>query len=274
LTSEEIRSWRETIHRQGNSGLGTRGEVLTFIKSVGFCFAFGPENGDTPSLGAALVQGEFSTGKINSGSSRMDIRKVIPSGAKVYLGRLLKNKPTIVSPEFLTFFYALSRRSGALDEHTEEHRKGTLSSAAQLIMQALMEESPQATFALRLASGLNGTADRKKFEHALGELQKKMFIVQSAGGVSPAQQEWDILVRRFPKEATKSHLISEEEARARVLGKYCQNQLVVTVPGIQKFFGWEKQEIFRALGFLKREGTITPEVRVDGRDGKFYAFIH
>jgi hypothetical protein len=59
-----------------------------------------------------------------------------------------------------------------------------------------------------------------------------------------------------------------------VLGKYCQNQLVVTVPGIQKFFGWEKQEIFRALGFLKREGTITPEVRVDGKDGKFYAFIH
>jgi hypothetical protein len=272
LTSEEIDLWRENLHRQYVTRIDTRADLLRYIKQVGFCFMSGSEHGDSPTLLAALREGGLASARDGMDGVRFELRRLLPPGAKVYFARYLKGRPTVIAPEFVTYFFALSGRSGAPDDHAREHRKGELSAAAAAIVDALTEESPQSTLALRLTSGMSGKSDKKKFEHAVLELQKKMFVVQLSGTV--AEAEWDLVIKRFAREAGKSHAISEDNARATVLAKYCQNQLVVSAPAIQKLFAWDKQTIYRALGQLRKDGIITPDVKVDGKSGGYYAYVH
>lgn len=279
-TSEAVESWRDKVHRKTiRLAVKNKAQAFRFIQDVGFCFAFKAEHSESPCLWHA------ATGRRNPEMPKQahrdpymsfvwEMKNILPAEKKVYYGRLLRNRPTMVSLEFLPYFYALSRRSGSPNEHLVEFAKGTLSSAAKAIMDALCDSSPQVTKGLKLASGLHSKADRQEFDKAIAELQRKMFIVKVAEHHDPFTFEWETILRRFPKETKESREISEEQACQKILQKYFENQLVGTVSSIQGLFGWDKQVIFRTLGHLKNAGVITPDVFVNGSDGKYYGLVH
>ena len=278
-TTEEVEAWRDKVHRRTSRlAIRTKAQALRFIEDVGFCIAFKAENSESACLWHAAV------GRRSPDMPRhthhdpyigfvWEMKRILPAEKRIYYGRLLRNRPTMVSLEYFPYFYALSRRSGAADEPLREFLKGNLSPAAKSIMDALADSSPQVTKGLKLASGFHSKGDRKVFDSAIIELQKKMYIVKVAEHHDPFTFEWETILKRFSKETRRSRRISEEEARQKILQKYFENQLVGTVASIKRMFGWEKQEIFRTLGHLKSTGVITPDVLVDGRDGKFYGLV-
>lgn len=278
-THEEVERWRDKVYRRTRKlAIRTKHGALQFINDVGFCFAFKADYSESPCLWHAAI-GERSprvpvhTHRDPFLSFVWEMKDILPAEKKIYYGKLLKNRPTMVSLEYFRYFYALSRRNGSTDEYLHEFAGGKLSSAAKSIMDALADSSPQITKGLRLASGLHTRADRKEFDRAITELQRKMFIVKVGEHYDPFTFEWETVQRRFRKETKDSRKVSLEQARTRILQKYFENQLVGTVSSIQKLFRWEKQEIYRALGQLVSLGIITPDVIVDGKQDKYYGLI-
>lgn len=279
-SSEEVEAWRDRVHRRKRSlAVRTKQQALRFINDVGFCFAFKSDHSESPCLWHAATGERNPRLPVHTHhdpflSFVWEMKNVLPAEGRVYYGKLLKNRPTIVSLEFFPYFYALSRRNGSRDEYLQEFAGGKLSSAAKAIMDALSDSSPQVTKGLKLASGLHTKGDRREFDKAIAELQRKMFIVKIAEHYDPFTFEWETVQRRFRNEIKKSRALSPEHARKKIMQKYFENQLVGTVASIRRLFGWEKQEIFRALGQLKNSGIIVPDIRVDGKQGNHYALIN
>lgn len=278
-TWEGVERWRDRVHRRTPSRAVTgMKQALDFIESVGFCFAFKAEHSELPCLWHAacgrrdpvLPKHTHSDPAI---SFVWEMKDRLPAERKIYYGKLLKGRPTMVSLEYLPNFYVLAERSGARDEYLQEHRRGRLSTTARNIMEALLDSWPQTTKGLKLATSMHGKPDRPSFDRAIAELQTKMFIVKVAEEYEPFTFVWAPFSRAYAPEVRKARRISTEEARARLLERYFANQLVATVTSIQRLFRWSRKEIYQALGLLMRRGVIRPDILVDGKDHRYYGYV-
>ena len=201
------------------------------------------------------------------------MKDVLPAEGKIYYGKLLKRRPTMVSLEFLPYFYVLSGRTGVPDEYRKEFLTGRISGLARDIMEALADSSPQVTRGLRLATGSFAREDRSTFDKAITELQARMFIVKVAEQSDPFSFVWAPFTKAFAPQVRKARRISSETARQKLLEQYFRNQLVGSVESIQNLFRWGKQTIYQALGKLVQDGIIMPNVKVNGTEKRFYAHI-
>ncbi len=278
-TWEQIERWRDKVHRRSpRLAVATKRQALRFINDVGFCFAFKSDNSELPCLwhAACGVRDPVMPKQTHHDpyiSFVWEMKDTLPAERKIYYGKLLKGRPTMVSLEYLPYFFVLAERTGAPDEYLQEFRRGRLSPTAREIMDALMDSWPQVTKGLKLATGKHGKADRADFDKAIAELQTKMFIVKVAEQYDPFTFVWAPLNRTFHREVRKSHRISPENARMEILSRYFAVQLIGTVSSIHRLFGWNKQEIYQTLGLLQQRGIIRTDVTVEGRDHRYYLFI-
>lgn len=276
LTLEQVERWRDKVHRRRPSlAVSSKKQALNFVNSVGFCFAFKAEHSELPCLWHATAGQRQPTVPAHTHidpaiSFVWEMKEVLPAERRLYYGRLLKHRPTMVSLEYLPYFYALSGRSGQKREYTREFTQGKLTRAAKEVMDALMDSPPQNTKGLKLATGLESRARRVEFDKALSELQEKMFVVKIAEEHGPFSFVWAPMTQVFPEEIRKARRISTDEARERILDRYFRNQYVASVAAIHRLFRWNKQEIFRALGQLMRKGIVGGNVRLDALPGNFY----
>lgn len=276
---EQIERWRDKVHRRTPKlAVGTKQQALSFVNRTGFCFAFKSEHSELPCLWHA------ATGMRNPAMPKHThedpgisfvwrIKDVLPAERKIYYGKLIKGRPTMVSLEYLPYFYVLAERTGAMDEVAQEFRKGNLSLSAQRIMEALADSWPQTTKGLKLATGLHGRSDRVTFDKAIAELQTKMFIVKVAEEYEPFGFVWAPFVKTYPAEVRKARRISSDEARTRILQRYFGNQFIATVTLIQRLFRWNKKDIYHALGQLMQQGIVRSDVMVEGKDHRYYCLV-
>lgn len=279
-TSEEVERWRDKVHRRSPKlAVRSKAGALRFIENVGYCFAFKAEHSEAPCLwhaavGMRDVEMPHHTHHDPYLSFVWEMKNILPSERKIYYGKLLKRRPTMVSMEYFPYFYALSERTGAPDEYLDEFHRGRLSPVAKAIMESLADTSPQVTKGLKLATGNHTRGDRATFDKAITELQSKMFIVKVGEHHEPFTFEWAPVHSAFPSVVRKSRKISPEAARHAILERYFKNQLVGTVDAIYRLFGWKKQIVYQSLGRLMEEGVIVSNVKVDGMDSKYYALVH
>lgn len=278
-TIEEIESWRDKVHRRRpRLAVKTKKEALDFINSVGFCFAFKADNSELPCLWHAACGAREPVMPEHTHhdpylSFVWEMKDILPSEGKIYYGKLLRKRPTMISLEYLPYFYVLSGRSGARDEFMKEFLRGELTSTAKEIMEALTDSSPQLTKGLKLATGSISKRDRAGFDKAITELQTKMFLVKVAEAHDPFSFVWAPLRGAFAAQVKKAKSISPEVARFRILERYFQNQLVGTVDSVHRLFRWSKQTIYHTLGQLVERGIVTTSIKVDGRDHKYYCLL-
>jgi hypothetical protein len=278
-TWEEIERWRDKVHRRRPSlAVTSKRQALQFIHDVGYCFAFKAENSELPCLWHAAcgmrdpVMPEH-THHDPYISFVWEMKDVLPSEGKIYYGKLLKRRPTMVSLDYLPYFYVLSGRTGAKDEFRKEFLTGRLSPIARDIMEALKDSSPQVTRGLKLATGTFTKDERGSFDKAITELQSRMFIVKVAELADPFSFVWAPFTKAFAAQVRKARRISPETARQRLLERYFQNQFIGSVDTIQNLFRWGRQTIYQTLGKLVQSGVITPNVTIIGSDTRFYAHI-
>jgi len=280
FTRAEIEGWRDRVHcRLPKLAVRTKEEALDFVDRVGFCFAFKSENSELPCLWHAACGMRNPLMPQHSHhdpylSFVWEMKDILPSERKIYYGKLLKRRPTMISLKYLPYFYVLSDRTGSLREYVQEHGRGRLSATARDIMEALEDSSPQVTQGLKIATGRMSKGDRAEFDRAVAELQSKMYIVKVGEQHDPFTFIWAPIEQCFRKELRRSRGISADLARRRILAKYFENQLVATVGQIVRLFRWPKQAVFQTLGRLVRDGFVTTDVTVEGESQQCYCLIN
>lgn len=264
---EDIERWRDKSHRR-TAALAVRNErqALSFINSVGFCLAAKADGLELPNLWDAVTSAQFKAIRFNNEdtpkrsyylSYAWEIQGILPNHNSVFYGKIFKRRPSLVSKEFFPYFYALTERTGAKDEHKTEHAHGRLSSTAKNIMDVLMKNEPMTAKELRFAISGRGKKSVADFERAIEELQRKMFVARIVGTRNSFGAEWSPIIKCFAAEVRRSRKISTELARFRLLERYFENQLVSTINTIHDVFGWQRQIIYHTIGQLVHAGRIT-----------------
>lgn len=278
-TLAQVERWRDRTHRCTPArAVATKRQALAYVESVGFCFAFKSERSELPCLWHAAVGLRDPVMPRHTHhdpgiSFVWQMKDELPAERRIYYGKLLKGRPTMVSLEFLPYFYVLAGRTGVKGEYLRAHRRGSLSDTAREIMEALADSSPQNTKGLKLATGLHAPGDRLRFDRAMAELQERMFIVKVAEEEEQFSFVWAPFDSTFPGAVRRARRISDDEARVAILERYFSVQLVGTVVEIQRLFRWDRQAVFRTLGTLVARGGVRSDVTVDGKDRRYYAYI-
>jgi len=276
ITWEQVEAWRDRVHRRSpRRAIATKAQALRFVNDVGFCFAFKSEHSELPCMWHAATG---SRDPVMPEHSHMDphisfvweMKDVLPAERLIYYGKLLKHRPTMVSVDFLPYFYVLSGRTGQRREFDREYIRGKLSRTAREILETLDENAPQPTKGLKLAVGLDRKQDRAEFDEAIAELQEKMYIAKSSEQQDPFSFVWAPLELSFPKQVRKARRISPDEARLRILERYFRNQMCASFSQIRRLFRWEKQDIYRAVGQLVQMSFITGNVTISGKPEKYF----
>ena len=162
---------------------------------------------------------------------------------RVYYGKLARGKAMFLAPRMIPYFKAL----WGIPMRQEKRR---LSDSALKLLRVLRREWEMGTADLRKESGI---LDRKRFTHALDELQRAMIVVPNEAVYQPRfSYLWGLAEERFPEElATKvdRHTALCEVARCFLEGAG------MSVPGeLARFTGLMRPEAGLGNRALVEEG--------------------
>lgn len=277
ITWEKIETLRdETYRRTPQRQVRTMAQALDFVNATGFCFAFKANKSELPCLWHAACGQRNPVYPLHTHhdpfvSLVWQAKDELASTKKIYYGKALKKRPSMISLEFFPYFYILNRQLLQPDAYLADYMRGELSRDAKIIMDALSDNSPQITADLRIASGFSHPQRRAAFDKAMAELQSRMYVVKIAEFYNPFTFLWDLVDKRFADEIKAAPNISQDAARKYILKKYFQTVLVANPVSIQRLFGWERPDIDSALHALLADGWIVDDFLIKDEKKAFYA---
>ena len=274
-TLDQVEALRDLrYHRTPSLRLHNEDQALEYVDKVGFCFLFGDQDVEIPTLWAAITG---SRRDVPSDHFDADVGRTwewkdsLPVRGLIYYGKLLRAKPTLVSLGLLPCFYALSPNYGELDDYLEQYRDGLLSLEARNVYEALLKEGAMATSRLRQVVGLpGGGANARRFDRALAELQVGLQIVKV--GISDANRwgyayVYDLFLRRFPTVPALARTITRRDAMGKLLSVYLHNVIVQSEAVTQRLFRWDSREWEQLLADLAGRGLLRRDITVEGLPG-------
>jgi hypothetical protein len=274
-----IDKWRDTAQRRtARLAIRTRRQALNFVERVGFCFLYRAEDPEIPSLWHAVngvrpgLAGVMDVDP-DRASFLWELKATLPSGREAYVGKLILQRPTVVSREFVPYFFATSGRTGDRDDFVRENLRGNISGGARRVMELFRRRTYLTGARIRELLSKSPHASRVPLDQALTELQLRMYIARSGDGHSPHASGWAPVHVLFPREVRRSRTIAPEHARSVILERHFKNQYVTTLAEIRHTFRWTRQEIYQALGDLHRRGIVGNEQSVEGISGHSYIYL-
>src|SRR3984957_5234733 len=171
----EIEEYRDACWRRQNTAcVETVIQAEEFVERVGFAACLTDARRPGPSLYVAVCGRRDAVMPRNvqtdpESSHTWILKDEVMRRGRVYYGKLERGKAMFLAPRMIPYFKALwgvARR--------EEKRR--LSGSALGILRALRKECEMGAADLREGSGVS---DRKRFIHALDELQTAMIVVPS-----------------------------------------------------------------------------------------------
>ena len=275
LKREAVEALRDVrYHRTPELRVTTEEEARRFVDDVGFCFLFGEKGVEIPTLWAAVA----GSRREKPGTNRdPDIGRVwqwkdtLPTKGEIYYGKLLRNKPTLVSLELLPVFYALSPNYGDPLDYLEDYEAGLLSVEAKNVYEALLAEGALATSRLRQVAGLSGGGRvARLFDRAITELQTQLRIAKV--GISDANRwgyayVYDLFWRQFPDVPEAARAISTDQAMDTLLLRYLHNVVIQSEAASRRLFRWDDWEWERLMERLTERGLLRRDRRLEGGRG-------
>ena len=278
-TREKIEALRDVrYHRTPALCARSEEQALAFVDAVGFCFLFGDQSAEMPTLWAAVTGSRRPVPRTHFDQDVGHVwqwKDSLPARGALFYGKLLRDKPTLVSLALLPSFYALSPNYGDIDDYVEQYAEGKLTSEAKSVYEVLLSEGAMATSRLRQTAGLaGGGANARRFERALTELQRELKIVKV--GTSDANAwgyayVYDLFIRRFPEVPQRAHAISSQVAMETLLVRYLDNVVAQPEHACQRLFRWGAWEWERLVERLVQQGHVRKGLRVQGARGEWLA---
>ncbi|MFH1086795.1 MAG: hypothetical protein V1772_13665 [Chloroflexota bacterium] len=274
-TLDEIEARRDArYHRTPEGRVHTEEQARAFVDEVAFCYLFGDQGVEMPTLWAAICGARRPVPEHHNDDDlgrTWNWKDTLPARGEIYYGKLLRSKPTLVSLALLPAFYALSPNYGDVEDYILQYDEGQLSVEAKNVYEALLHEGAMATSRLRIVAGLaGGGATARRFDNALTELQTELKIVKV--GISDASSwgyayVYDLFLRRHPAVPAAARVLSTDAAMETLLLRYLSSVVAVPAADARRLFRWDDWEWERLLARLGERGIIHTDVDVQGLRG-------
>jgi hypothetical protein len=248
--------------------------ALQFVDDVGFCLVFTNHNHQLPCLWGAVCGRRDPVFPEHSHHDpelmlTWNLKDLLPAKRRVYYGKLLLGKPSMVSLAHFPYFYALHG-----PPHDEQYRydydNGLLSRAAKQIMDALVERHPQTTKELKLNTRLYASRSRLVFDQAIAELQRKLYITMIEARYEPTfTYVWDLLEAWLPEPIAYGREMQREAAIYHLIRHYLSVMSYVSRMQIERVMGASRAEVEAAITQLQDEGAIEIGAPIQGLAGKW-----
>jgi hypothetical protein len=272
LTKHDVLAYREARYRRRmNLRIKTPQEAIEFINDVGFSFLFPIQNVEMPSLWDAIA-GRMV--KVSSSHEGYEINRTWgwkddSLDKKIWFyGKLIRDKATFVSLDFLPNFYALSENYGDYEnDYLEEYKAGTLTAEAKSIYEALLKHGALDAIRLRRESHLSSDSAKGRFDKALTDLQTGLKVIPV--GIAPVGAWkyafiYEILPRWFPSIPDRARKIGRADAKRAIMDQYLRNVITSTPQSIARVFGWKLIETQQVLEELASKRKVSIDVKVSG----------
>src|SRR5919109_388006 len=238
--------------------IGSLEASAAFVDQVGIAVAWGKADLVLPSLWHAIAGPDADwairdeTGKSVAFSPEFERlwrwKDELPEQRLACAGRHFGSAALLIAPRLLASAYALTGRSGAVDDF----RGDELEPLEREVAEAVLENEPLTGRELRRVLGTN---DRKAVDRAVARLQRKL-VLTNAGAAEQAQG-WrairqDLLARRWRKRLRR--LPAEDEARRELALAVLGGTDEVSAADLAAALGWRRPQAESVLGELSEAG--------------------
>jgi hypothetical protein len=272
LVKQDLVAAREVRYcRRMNLRLTSPEQAVKFVNDVGFCFLFPIQKVEMPSLWDAIAGRVVKTYPDHKGyeiERTWGWKDESLDKKWWYYGKLIRDRATLISLDFLPNFYALSENFGDYEhDYLEEYKTGQLTAEAKQVYEALLKNGALDAVRLRREAHMSSDANKGRFDKALTDLQTGLKVLPV--GVAPAGAWryafiYEVLPRWYPEIPVRAQKISRIEARRRILEQYMRNVIFSTVPLAARVFGWSLKETQPVAQQLAEEGRLALDVKVAG----------
>jgi hypothetical protein len=251
--------------------------AVSFVNERGYIFFWPMKNVVMPSLWAAAAGDRPVPNEHDDpGHVTWGWKDSLLGKGHWYYGRVLRKRNTFISLDILPYFYALSPNYGDPNEdYLIDYEQGRLTAAARQIYEVLLQKGPQDTVALRKSAGLTSRASDSEYQHAMEVLQTSFRILPvgvSEAGAWNYAFVYDIVSHHFPDLIERAHLISEAEARQKLLALYLDSVGAAAYKEVRRVFcnqpmNWPETVLARDLRKMEERGEVSQSVEVEGIKG-------
>jgi len=240
--------------------LSSQAQALKFINERGFVYFWPIKGIDLPSLWTA-VAGDRPVADAHDDPAHVTWGwkdNALPKRIWYY-AKILRRKATMISLDVAPYFYALSQNYGSPEEdHLVAYEEGHLTLAAKNIYEALLKEGALDSISLRKAARMT-SAKESEWNRALEDLQKDFKILPVGVAEVGAWKYafiYQIAAWHYPDLPERARVISESQARAKLLELYFESAGAAQARDVNKLFGWGTELTSRTLMRLIESGKI------------------
>jgi hypothetical protein len=259
----------QAFHLLPGQRLNSRDDAVAFVNQRGFIY-FWPITGITmPSLWAA-VAGDRPV------ADEHDDPGHVTWGWKDAWGRAyyaMLRKSTMIAFD-VPYFYVLTENYGSEDDYLTLYEQGRLTQEAKTVYEALLDEGPLDTIALRRAARMTSTTSDSRFNRALADLQADFKILPVGVTDSGAWHyafAYDIVARHYPELPEQAQAISERLARQKLAELYFRSVGAARLGDLVKLFGWRLPAAEGTIRALVEAGLLRRGLDVEGQSGEWVA---
>ena len=261
VTQKKLDIFRQrTFHTLPGTRLHSLEDAIRFIDERGL-ITFWPIKGvDLPSLWTA-VAGDRPVAEVHDdpGHVTWGWKDALLPLKRVYYAKYLRGKATFASLELLPYLYALSPRVADLDDYRLAYEAGHLTYEAYLIGEALLEHGPLHTIELRKHANLSSSAVKSRFDRALSDLQRGLWIVPVGVAEAGAWRYafvYDLFDRWFDQIPGEARPIKLSEARRTVLQSCLSSVGMAQDASLARLLSWPISTVRSALTELSNTGVL------------------
>lgn len=262
LTQDRVETYRRrTFRLLPEQRVKTRKEAIEFVNQRGFIFLYPIKNIVLPSLWSAVAGDRPVADKHDDpGHVTWGWKDASLGEHHWYYAKVLRKRATMISMDIAPYFYALSENYGSPeDDYLTLYEQGRLTQEAKAVYEALLDNGPLNTLALRRKARLNSRESDSRFNRAMTALQTDFKVVPigvAQAGAWNYAFVYEITARHYPELPELARTISETQAREKLTELYFYSVGAAQPRDLVKLFGWRSVEANRAIDSLVQAGTL------------------
>jgi hypothetical protein len=272
---KRLKAYRaHTFHLPPTRRLSSPAQALNFVNQRGFIYFWPIKGIDLPSLWKTVAGDRpVADAHDDPGHITWNWKDDALDKRKWYYAKILRGKATLISLAAAPYFYALSENYGSpQDDYLLAYEEGRLTQAAKQVYEALLYDGALNTLDLRRAARL-ANARESEFNRALEQLQMDFKILPigvSDAGAWHYSHIYEVTARYYPDLSEKARVISETQARTKLLGLYFESVGAAQARDALKLFGWGADLTTRILMRLTENGELV-EASHPSQKGEWFA---
>ncbi|MBN2547898.1 MAG: winged helix DNA-binding domain-containing protein [Anaerolineales bacterium] len=275
IFQERLRKYRaQTFRLAADRRLKDRDQAVDYVNERGFVY-FWPITGILlPSLWvAAAGDRPVADEHDDPGHVTWGWKDSLLGQRLWYYAKVLRKKATMISLGAAPYFYALSENYGSAEEdYLIQYEQGHLTQEAKVLYEALLDEGPLDTVALRRVTHMSSPSSEGRFTRALSDLQADFKILPVAvtqAGAWHYAFAYDVVARHYPELPEQARTISESDARRKLVELYFHSVGAAQVNDVCKLFGWKLAVVDQTIQHLVESGVLQRGLSLNTRPGEW-----